>query len=204
MKVCKVCGREYNGHTGYDMCQKHYRQYKKYGCCLDNNPRNKYDPNEIISYDNYAEIVLYDKSGNKIAKTKIDLDDINKVKKYKWCLDTSNGYVLNRKIGYLHRYLIGNIPNDMQIDHINKCRIDNRKSNLRICTNQENNFNKGLISSNTSGFTGVCWDKSRNKWIAQIKIGNKNQSARFDNLEDAIEYRKQKEIEYFREYRNKD
>lgn len=46
--------------------------------------------NDFIFYKDYAEIILYDKHGNEKARTKIDLDDVDKVKDYKWHL--SNEY----------------------------------------------------------------------------------------------------------------
>lgn len=49
------------------------------------------------------------------------------------------------------------------------CR-DNRFANLREATRSENARNMGLYSTNTSGFKGVTWDKSRGKWLAHIKI----------------------------------
>jgi len=41
----------------------------------------------------------------------------------------------------LHRYLMGNVPKGMVIDHINRKPLDNRKSNLRIVTYEENAYN---------------------------------------------------------------
>ena len=89
----------------------------------------------------------------------------------------------------------------MVVDHINHNKLDNRKENLRICEHQENTYNKGLCSTNTSGVTGVTWDKLRNKWIAHIKGKN---LGRFNTKEEAIKVRKQAEIEYFGEFRNKE
>jgi len=70
-----------------------------------------------------------------------------------------------------------------------------------LCTNQENNFNKGLYSHNTSGVTGVSWDKSRNKWEAHIKLNQKKKHlGRYNNFEDAVKARKEAENKYFGEF----
>lgn len=63
----------------------------------------------------------------------------------------------------------GDWPTD-QIDHINGDKGDNRIANLREATNAENNRNTGAGQANTSGFKGVCWDKAKGKWRAQIEI----------------------------------
>ena len=73
------------------------------------------------------------------------------------------------------------------IDHINRIKSDNKWNNLRECNNSQNNANVGLKTSNTSGYKGVVWDKSRNKWRVQIRInGKKTNLGRFDNIEKAI------------------
>lgn len=56
-----------------------------------------------------------------------------------------------------------------QIDHINQRRSDNRISNLREATNQQNMKNQTRLKTNTSGVTGVHWENRRSKWVAQIK-----------------------------------
>lgn len=94
-------------------------------------------------------------------------------------------------------------PQNLLIDHKfgEKSRNDNRKSNLRIATRQENNRNHKVCIMNTSGVTGVTWDKNRNKWIAQIHINNKNiHLGRFISFEDAVKARKKAEEKYFGEF----
>lgn len=68
--------------------------------------------------------------------------------------------------------MTGRWPID-QIDHINRVRSDNSWSNLREANGAENSRNEGLRANNTSGLRGVGWNKSREKWRANIKVNNK-------------------------------
>ena len=186
MKECQVEGCN-NKHYGKGYCQKHYIQIRKYGKILT---RTRKDPNEIIVYDNY---------GKEINKALIDLDDIEKVKNYKWTFDGK--YARNSGKERLHRFIM-NCPKDMVVDHINMNPLDNRKCNLRICTMQQNNFNKKEQTNNTSGRVGVTWDKQTNKWRAQIQVDGKSiKLGRFKNKEDAIKAREEAELKYFGEYK---
>ena len=59
--------------------------------------------------------------------------------------------------------------------------------------------NKKLLKNNKSGTTGVCWDKTKQKWIAQIGFKGRNINlGRFKNKEDAIEARQKAEEKYFK------
>lgn len=91
-----------------------------------------------------------------------------------WINFTSAGYVMlkerdNRKSGfhYLHRWLIG-AEKGQYVDHKNGDKTDNRRSNLRLCTQGFNLANKNLSSRNTSGYKGVSWDKQRSKWRSRV------------------------------------
>lgn len=55
-----------------------------------------------------------------------------------------------------------------QIDHINGDPLDNRIANLRLATNQQNQYNRGVNKNSTSGLKGVYWDKPVQRWRAQI------------------------------------
>lgn len=59
------------------------------------------------------------------------------------------------------------------IDHINGVRTDNRISNLREVTIQQNHLNMRKSSNNTSGVTGVYLNKKSNLWCAQMKFKGK-------------------------------
>lgn len=100
-------------------------------------------PNDILLYDDYAEIVIRNNKQKIVGITKIDKEDIDKVKDRKWCLHI-NGYPAtryNNSSQYLHRFILDNLEKtDMKkaVDHINLDKMDNRKSNLRFLTNYEN------------------------------------------------------------------
>lgn len=75
-----------------------------------------------------------------------DLEDLEKIKKLSWSKG-KNGYMYGKKHGekviLMHRYIM-NPPAQLMVDHINHDRVDNRKSNLRICTALENSRNRSV------------------------------------------------------------
>ncbi len=158
MNTCKAPGCDKPANCK-DLCPTHYARQRKY---------NSYflpDPVKINIKNDYAEIEILDVRGNIVARSMIDIDDVDKVKEYKWHL--SHGYVNNRAKGKLHRYLL-KCPANMVVDHINRNRIDNRKSNLRICTQEENKRNIGKRVNNKSGHIGVSWHTKAGKWAAEL------------------------------------
>lgn len=128
----------------------------------------------------------------------VDDEDFEELSKYKWSID-KDGYAY-RFGGKMHRLII-RPPANMEIDHINGNRIDNRKSNLRVCTHAQNQCNKSTIGINTSGFKGVAWREDCHKWRAKIKFcGTPINIGHFDNpIDAAIAYDK-KALELFGEF----
>ena len=91
------------------------------------------------------------------------------------------------------------------VDHIYHNRNDNRKSQLRLVNNQQNQYNAVVAKDNTSGHKGVYWHKKHNKWEALISYNNKQiYLGLYDDIKDAIRVRQQAEIKYFGEYRYKE
>ncbi|HBR1582633.1 TPA: HNH endonuclease [Klebsiella pneumoniae] len=83
------------------------------------------------------------------------------------------------------------------VDHVNGVRDDNRISNLRIATPEDNARNKKQGALNKSGSMGVYWVKADRKWRVRIGVNGKYVSVGvFSNLEDALEARKTAEIKY--------
>ena len=114
----------------------------------------------------------------------IDEDDYEKFVKDKSFHLSHCGYVCGRKCK-LHR-LIMDAPNGMVVDHINGDPLDNRKCNLRICTQQQNSMNKVKSKSNTTGFKGVHFYKPTGKFVSRIKVDGKNlYLGCFEKAEDA-------------------
>lgn len=61
-----------------------------------------------------------------------------------------------------------------EVDHINRCRADNRPENLREATSSQNKANRGATVRNTSGHKGVSWNPKLGKWAAHIGVNGQN------------------------------
>jgi hypothetical protein len=84
-----------------------------------------------------------------------------------------------------------------QIDHINGVRNDNRLANLRSVDFRGNATNTARAKNNTSGTTGVHWDKGAGAWVARISMrGERHLLGAFDKIEDAIRARKEAETRF--------
>lgn len=136
-----------------------------------------------------------------------DVEDYERIKQYCWYID-KNGYVVAhdiinpQKILILSRVVMNLYDDTLCVDHIHgeQTRHDNRKCNLRICTKQQNNINRRPQSNSLSGITGVRWNQSTNKWIANISINGTYMSKSFSKFEDAVKQRQEWENEIFGEY----
>ena len=153
---------------------------------------------------NFANRTKAYKDGKTFLVSAEDYEDF--VYGYRFCLN-DKGYVmysgtkdgLNNK--RLHRIIMDD-PDGEFIDHINRDPLDNRRDNLRIVTQQENNMNLSMRKTNKSGIAGVYWYKNRNKWVAEIRYKYKKiHLGYFDNLEAAAKVREEAEIKYFGEFR---
>jgi hypothetical protein len=85
----------------------------------------------------------------------------------------------------MHR-VITSAPHGSEVDHADGDGLNNRKSNLRICTTTENRWNRLASSVNTSGYKGVTWAANRGKWTTAIKFHHKTINlGRFDCPKEA-------------------
>jgi hypothetical protein len=204
--ICSFCESTDNvwfshAYNNY-LCHRHWMQFYHTGK-LKTRFRN--DKNEIVLFDDRAEIFLYDKHGDYKCSAIIDLFDIEKCSLYKWHCQ-HEGYVMSRiakSRGYifLHNFIMNNTSHEYIVDHINHNTLDNRKNNLRICSYSNNNMNSVIRKNNTSGCKGVSYSKRDKNWEAYIAInGVRIRHISFDTFEEAVVARKLWEQEFFGEY----
>lgn len=159
--------------------------------------RKKY--NDFVIMNNY--VILYTFKNEPFL---VDIEDFGKIHKHCW-RKNDNGYLvttIDKSTVYLHRMIMG-APDNIDVDHKHgsDTKFDNRRSNLRLATVSQNQMNKKKQKNNTSGYTGVKWNKKTKKWIARIQINGKQKHlGTFINIEDAINARQKGEELYFGEY----
>ena len=61
----------------------------------------------------------------------------------------------------------------MDVDHRDGNGLNNCRSNLRICRNVQNQWNKRKRANTASEFKGVTWHKATKKWRARITVDKK-------------------------------
>lgn len=139
----------------------------------------------------------------------IDAKDFELVSQYKWQYH-HRGYAYSQtylgggrknakyKKIWMHR-LITNCPEDKIVDHISRDKLDNRRSNLRICTQAQNQMNAKIRDTNTSGYRGV--NKSKGKWMARICVSGKRLFlGEFDTPEEASKVYNNAALEHYGEF----
>ena len=103
----------------------------------------------------------------------VDAEDYERLSEHKWCVQRKKGgrfYAVRRaggKIIRMHREIM-NAPPGMVCDHKNHNTLDNRKSNLRTCTQAQNIYNQLPRDGGTSRYKGVYWPKDKCRWEAKI------------------------------------
>lgn len=214
LTVLKKSEVEHKNHIAYWICQCDCGNVvevagaslrsggtKSCGCYkIDRVIERSIKTNDYLLFDDHAEIVL--STGDHAL---IDLDDVEKCKKYYWYLN-DQGYVLaylrgssSTKMEFirLHRYLM-DVDDDKEVDHKFGDPLDNRKAYLRVCDLEENKRNKRAISGN---YPGVHYSATRDRWIAEIWMHNNGKKLGYFKTErDAIEARINAEDKYYGEF----
>lgn len=183
---CKCdCGNE------CDVRAEFLKNHHTRSCGCQRGKRQKRLPNEYIDKGDFYILVI--DGGLNVL---IDSDDYEKCKQYQWRLARDGRYFICGKL-YLHRFVYGEVPEGYVVDHINGDLLDNRKSNLRLCTHEENMRNS---SPRNGKYPGVNKTKS-GTWSARLKVKQKVVfEKRFKTEEEAIQARIEAEEKYYGEY----
>jgi hypothetical protein len=135
-------------------------------------------------------------------ETMIDASDEDSVFQHKWSPVKMRGgriyayTLINGKITYLHAFLTG----AKKTDHKDRNGLNNRRSNLRPCTNSQNLANRGKTKNNTSGYKGV-WDRHNGTFAASIRHMYKTYHlGTYQRAEDAARAYDRKALELFGEF----
>ena len=134
----------------------------------------------------------------------VDREDYEETVKYSWRVSTL-GYAVRYKpvnrVFYLHRVILNIDDENILVDHRNHDTLDCRKSNLRICTRQENARNQKIPKYGESDYKGVSYHKHNDKWVAIIGINGKRiYLGSFTNQIDAAKEYDKAAIKFYGEY----
>lgn len=137
----------------------------------------------INDYPNYSISSLGQVKNNKTGRIKQRTSS----RGYLQLTLCKNGIQENFRIHQLVTiHFLPNWNNLNTIDHRNRDKLDNRVINLRWCSRSDNCVNKPKRQNTTSKFVGISFDKSRNKWLAEIRRKDYHKNiGRFNTEEEA-------------------
>lgn len=135
---CCICGKPKSGRIdGKFYCNKHWQSMYCYGQPYGKpyKSKNQFEVKGDVLYitTRKGEVIL------------ADVSDYEKLSSHSWCI-SKTGYpvaTIKGKTTKLHRYLLDLENPDVIVDHKNHDILDNRRSNIRICTHGDNARNKG-------------------------------------------------------------
>ena len=120
----------------------------------------------IPEYDGYYVSVDGDVYSEKKGIWKKLKPQCGKDKYCRVVLYKNNFFCMKKVHRLIAETFLYNPENKKFVDHINRKRFDNRLCNLRWVSRSENGKNCSKAKNNTSGVTGVCFNKRDNRWVA--------------------------------------
>lgn len=115
----------------------------------------------------------------KGGSTIIDADDYDKLRYSRVYLNSKNHKVMvdlgNRSTKSVYRFIMNIEDEEMDVDHIDNDVFNNRRSNLRIVTSQQNGLNrrKNVTTLTSSKLQNVSFNTARQAWVVQMRLNAK-------------------------------
>jgi hypothetical protein len=136
--------------------------------------RNRVKQAEYNIIGDICFITVYGMDGLPKGPILVDAINAESCKLVKWHANGERKGELSKVCGRidgketrLHHFLFGKPPEGMEYDHKNRNPLDNRRENLRLCSLTQNQYNRDIRKTNTSGYKGVC-DKNAKRFRARI------------------------------------
>lgn len=118
----------------------------------------------------------------------VDESDYATLRQWDWYASYNKGGYIARRFAFIckdgvrkkgtiamHRQILGlGYGDNRVVDHINHNTLDNRRSNLRICSHRQNHQNRVSHKNTSSRFKGVYWHKNSQRWEASICVNGKS------------------------------
>lgn len=177
--------------------------------------RNKKFSTKVNDYkeNNDGTMTIYDDAGNSCL---IDREDYAIVKRWYWRKIERRGRIekgywatnvkdddkYDKSILLIHQVIAeikyGEYDSEKQFpDHLSRNTNDNRKCNILLKSNKDNCKNRGISKANSSGKTGVSFNKEQNVWVAYITVNYKTiRLGAFSDFDKAVQARKKAEERY--------
>ena len=193
---CCVCGGKFSStYDGLPYCNTHYQRMRLYGS------PEPHQRQRTCKYDVDGDVLRITTAKGDVILA--DASDADKIMRYSWCV-SAQGYAvanINGTVKKMNRYILEDEGIDGKIiDHINRNKLDNRRSNLRAATQKENSRNTTVSKTNKVGHLGIKMTPS-GKYNAKITCDGKcYHLGNYSHLEDAIRARQEAAIRMFGEF----
>lgn len=177
-------------HEARGLCYLHYTQ------ATDNKELRESvraaSPVAVVQEEGYARVTLFGTSisgrrGEVVGEAFVSLGDVPIVSLHRW-RKNAGGYVGTKVSGRfvsMHRMLMS-APPDLEVDHIDGVRHNNRRENLRLVTKKEQAQNKKVRVESFTGLRSVHFDKKKNLYRVISTTGGVRRGHRHKRLEDAV------------------
>lgn len=175
---CDFCGKEFSKKLAACKTTKHNF------CSRQCAGKFRRQPNVIVFENDYAKIII-ESAKYGINYALIDLDDVSKVMGYNWCISRKKYVYCNALKADLQRIVL-NYYGNLDIDHINRNPLDNRKDNLRICSHLENAQNQDARKKNITKIKNIHFRPKHQQYVIDLVYkGKRYYGGCYKTLEEA-------------------